>query len=203
VTRADIGVQPVASSAIEARSAAREIRGRFELIAEIHGPFIEPLRRGEKRLDERGALAGRGIGHKALHGGGGGNAAGHIERDAADKLVVVGHARGRDVLGLESSEDKAVNETGGGGLARREMVATRGWAHGAGCGEGDGRAQLGCAEGGYLVGELSQAEAVKLLIGVTLALGAEHGAIGVLGGGGGFGSLVLKIGLGFLGAEGE
>ena len=50
----------------------------------------------------------------------------------------------------------------------------------------------GHTNGANLIRHLAEPEGMKGLVGVTLALGTEHQAIGMVGGGGAFGALVLE-----------
>ena len=78
-------------------------------IAEEHGPFVDPLRLGQQLIDEAGALAGAGIGHEAGDPSGGGDAAGEIERHAADELIIGRRRSRRHSRGLHCAEDVRID----------------------------------------------------------------------------------------------
>src|SRR5262249_18176821 len=87
------------------------------------GPLVHKRRAADQAIDQLGALVGRGIRKKLLEIGGGGDASGQVEGDAAEKLLIGGERRVRYPVALQLSEDKSIDE-----VAARDLSGCgRGW----------------------------------------------------------------------------
>src|SRR4051794_38627299 len=89
----------------------------FEAIDEERGQLVGIGGGGEQVVDEARPLVGGGVGEIRRGFVNGGNAAGEIERDAAEKLGVGGGWSGSDSAGGQLPGNRLVDEVSGGGEA--------------------------------------------------------------------------------------
>ena len=82
----------------------------LEQVAQPHGPLVYKLRRTDQPVDQAVALVRREVGQKRAHVGGRRNAAGQVQRDAPQELLVAGQRRRHNILRGHLAEDLGVDE---------------------------------------------------------------------------------------------
>ncbi len=177
--------QRSANVAVKGNHAIREARDLrvagivLEEIAEVHGPFIHPLRAGEQALDVLGTFVRGGITDEVRDCARGGNAASEVQCNASYKLVVGGAGGGGNAVFGQSLKNVTIDGVAGGGVdqtAGARAGRNRGQSGYDGLGELAGLGLLDGCWSDELAGDKASGAGSDEFVMIC----AEKGAFGVL-----------------------